>query len=267
MNGRERLQRLLSDPLAGFAPWIAMSVTEGPGRFELSVGLAFSCALLIALVGAVVGIRPMLLDLAGVAFFAALIVAGLLVDDAGLDWLERWSGELSNVTIALIALCTVLVGRPFTLAYAREQTAREHWRTPLFERVSYVITSVWLSAFLLTAIVGFIGDGPLGEDDNLWTNWILQIAALIVAARFTEWYPERAVARDRAARGEPGRPEPPLRDLLLPLVGYLVPVGIIVIAVAAAPWWVGGALIVLGAVITRRFVEEDATDRASASDG
>ncbi len=265
MDTRERLHTLLSDPLAGFAPWILMSVTEGPGRYELSVVLAFAAALGIAIAGLFVGIRPELLDVAGVAFFAVMIVAGLLVDESGLRWLERWSGELSNATIALLALWTVLVGRPFTLAYARQRAPRERWNTPLFERVNYMLTCVWLGAFLLTAIVGFVGDGPLGEPDNLWTNWLIQIAALVLAARFTEWYPRRAAAVEDLARGLRSAPVPPLRDLFLPLAGYLVPAGIASIAVGADPWWVGAALIALGLVITRRFVEEDASERTSAA--
>ena len=46
-------------------------------------------------------------------------------------------------------------------------------------------------------LVGFLGDGPLDQPDNLWTNWVVQIAALILALRFTEWYPQTsAIARE-----------------------------------------------------------------------
>jgi hypothetical protein len=33
-----------------------------------------------------------------------------------------------------------------------------------------VISTVWALAFLLTALVGYIGDGPLHQPNNIWTN-------------------------------------------------------------------------------------------------
>jgi hypothetical protein len=40
----------------------------------------------------------------------------------------------------------------------------------VFTRVSYVLAWVWSAAFVIIAIVGLIGDGPLDQPDNLWTN-------------------------------------------------------------------------------------------------
>lgn len=258
MPPRERLQRLLSGPFFDFAPWIVMSVIVGPQRFELAAALAFACALGLAAAGALVGIRPMLLDLTGIAFFAALIFAGVIVDESGLRWLERYSGDASNTAIALIALGSIAIRRPFTVQYAHETVAREHWDTSLFMRINYRVTWVWVGAFALTAIVGYLGDGPLDQPDNLWTNWIVQIAALILALRFTEWYPQAAIARAEKARGERATPAPTVRDLVLPLAGYIVPVGVLVLAVGGAPWWVGAGMVVLGAVAAHRLgVEEE----------
>ena len=238
MSVRTRLRELLSNPFTGFAPWIVMSVIEGPQRFELAAGLAFALALLAGALGALVGERPKLLDLAGIVFFAGLVVAGLLVDEHGLRWLERWSGELSNVAIALIAIFSIAIRMPFTIQYARETVPREHWSSPQFLHINYTITWVWTGAFLVTAIVGFLGDGPLDQPDNLWTNWIVQIAALILALRFTEWYPQATIAREEIAAGTRSDPPPSLRELVLPVVGYIVPWASSS-HVIDAPWWWG----------------------------
>jgi hypothetical protein len=257
MHTRERLRRLLESPFFDFAPWIVMSVIEGPQRFELAAGLAFATSCAIALANWLVGVRPKVLDDVGMAFFAGLIVAGLLVDQAGHRWLDRYSADISNLTIALIALGSIIARRPFTVQYAHETTPREHWETPRFMHINYLVTWVWTGAFVITAGVGLLGDGPLDQPDNIWTNWIVQIAALILALRFTEWYPDAVIARDQIARGERSDPAPTARELVLPLAGYLVPVGVVVLCVGGAPWWVAAGLIVLGALAAHRLGREE----------
>jgi uncharacterized membrane protein len=254
----ERARGLLSSPFFDFAPWIVMSVIVGPQRFVLASGLALLTALAIAAANWLLGIKPMVLDVVGIAFFATLFGVGLFVDELTRHWLERWSGDLSNTTIALIALGSIVLHRPFTVQYAHESVHPRHWDSPLFMRVNYRVTWVWTGAFLITAAVGFLGDGPLDQPDNMWTNWVVQIAALILALRFTEWYPQMAHARDEIDHGERTEPAPTVRELVLPLTGYLVPVGILVLVLDTAPWWVGGALIAIGVLATRLLAEEEA---------
>lgn len=260
----DQVNKVLSNPFTQFAPWIVMSVVEGPGRFELAAGLAFATALGMGLVGLLVGIRLMLLDVVGIVFFACLIVAGLVVDQDGLSWLERWSGELSNIAVALVALLTIAIRRPFTLPYAREEADPGHWDSPVFTRVSYVLAWLWSGAFVIIAIVGFIGDGPLDQPDNVWTNWIVQIAMLIAALAFTEWYPDRAAATAEIATGERTEPPPPVAAVFRPLAAYLVPVGVVILVLADWPWWVGSAVIAAGILITRRLGEDERRARAES---
>lgn len=263
MDVRTRLRGTLESPFFDFAPWIVMSVLVGPERFVLAVSLATACALAVVCANRLVGVRLKLLDGVGVAFFAALVAVGLVVDDVTRHWLERWSGDISNTLIMLIALGSILVGKPFTVQYAHETIAPEHWETERFRRLNYTVTWVWTGAFALTAIVGFLGDGVLNEPDNLWTNWIVQIAALILALRFTEWYPDHAIARELMERGEPTEPPPTVRELVIPLAGYLIPVGILVLCVGGAPWWTGAGLIAIGALAAHRLgIEEEEVEEA-----
>lgn len=273
MHARTRLRNVLESPFFDFAPWIVMSVLVGPQRFVLAVSLACGCACLIAAANWLVGVKPKVLDGVGIAFFAALVAVGLAVDDVTRHWLERWSGDLSNTLIMLIALGSIVLGKPFTVQYAHETIAPEHWQTERFTRLNYRVTWVWTGAFAITALVGFLGDGPLGQPDNIWTNWIVQIAALILALRFTEWYPDYAIAHELMERGEPTEPPPTVRELVIPLAGYLVPVGVLVLCVGGAPWWAGAGLIALGAVAAHRLgveeeeieeLEEEEIERAGA---
>ena len=48
------------------------------------------------------------------------------------QWLERWFQPLSNGALFLIALVSVLIGKPFALQYAREQAPPEVQESPRF---------------------------------------------------------------------------------------------------------------------------------------
>ena len=243
------LVKMLDQPVMGFAPWILVSVVEGPGRVSLAGALGAALALLICVAGAAVGIRPKLLDIAAIIFFAALSVVAALASSGTQHWLGLWSAELCNVVIAAIAGLSLAVRKPFTLQYAKETTEREYWNSPLFLRINYVITAVWSAAFLLIAIVGYIGDGPLHQPNNIWTAWIIQIALIVLAIKFTGWYPDHATA-EPAQHGGQHRARP-VSDLLRPLAVYLIPVGILVAIVGGKLWWAGAILIVAGIVATR----------------
>ncbi|WP_127355295.1 hypothetical protein [Actinacidiphila soli] len=111
-----------------------------------------------------------------------------------------------------------------------------------------MITGVWGLAFLVAALAGGYGVLVLHSPNNIWTGWIIQIAAIIGALRFTKWYPEAVRARVRT-----GRPpsEHHVRSLLTPLAGRLVPVGIVALIFDGGPVWLGIALIVVGVIAVR----------------
>ncbi|MCS0638185.1 hypothetical protein NX801_21515 [Streptomyces sp. LP05-1] len=242
-----RAARFLDSPVVGMSPWIVFSLLVGPGRYELSVGLALALAVLLVVAGRIRdhGGTWKILEVSDVVFFAALAVIGVFASAGTHAWLETYAGEVSNIALTLIAFGSMAVRLPFTLQYARESTDPAHWHAPAFLRANYVITGVWGLAFLVAAIAGAYGDLVLRNPHNLWTGWIIQIVAIILALRFTEWY--REVLRARRGGGE----EPPVRALLAPVVGVLIPLGIVVLAFDAAATWAGVVLIVLGVVLAR----------------
>jgi hypothetical protein len=250
-ESKQAMRRVLDQPFIGFAPWILLSVVEGPGRLLLASILA--CMLAFGVVGAeiVAGLRPKLLDTTAIMFFGAMIAVAAVGGSSTRHWLGLWAGEVSNVAIALITLGSIAARRPFTLAYARETTARTYWDSPLFLRVNYTISTVWAVAFLLIAMVGYIGDGPLHQPNNIWTAWIIQIALVILAMKFTEWYPDHAAAEARADHPAGGTNKPTPLTLLRPLAAYLIPAGVLVMVVSGKSWGIGAALMVLGVLLSR----------------
>jgi hypothetical protein len=188
-------------PFAGIAPWILMAVINGPGRFEEAASVALALALLTLWVGSRRGVPVHLLEAFTVVYFGVLALLGLVASDRVIEWLQLWAGELSNSALAVFAIVTLLIRRPFTLAYAKDTTPREHWDSPLFLRINYVISAVWAGAFLFSALVGAYGDAVLRDNGNFWTAWILPIGAIIFAVSFTEFYPDYATGEKTSIVG------------------------------------------------------------------
>jgi hypothetical protein len=185
-------------PFAGLAPWVLMGVVSGPGRFEEAASAALGLALLTLWVASRRGVPIHLLEVFTVVYFGVLAVLGLVAPDATIDWLQLWAGELSNIALALFAIVTLLIRKPFTLAYAKDTTPREHWDDPLFLRINYAISAVWAGAFAVSALAGGYGDAVLRDNDNFWTAWIVPLAAIIIAGAFTEFYPDRATGESKS---------------------------------------------------------------------
>ncbi|QGV80720.1 hypothetical protein [Streptomyces ficellus] len=230
--------KLMNSSITGMSPWILFSLLAGPGRYQLAAGLALATAVLLLLVRH----RPIFLEAAGLVFFAVLTVLGMIAPPDTLRWLETYGNEVSNLTIVALAVVSVAAGTPLTTPYARKKVPRELWHTRDFRRINLVVTHAWSLAFLTAAVAGLIGDLVLRDPDNLWTAWLVQASALITAARFTEWYP--AV------------PRPPVRRLLMPFVGLLIPMGVLVLVYDAAPRWFAVGLIVTGVILARALRKE-----------
>lgn len=241
------IDKLLKSPLVGLSPWIVYALVEGEGRLELSAAIAFGAALLILLVGWLRGSSPKLLEYTDVVFFGALAIFVAVASDDTHDWLERWSGEVANIALVVIAVGSILIRQPFTLAYAREETPKELWENPAFLRTNYIITAFWAGAFIIEAASGFYGDAVLDDSNNIWTGWIIQTYPLIIAVQFTHWYPARVRA---SAAGEKG---PSVSEFLAQVTPWLTIIGVITLAMDDAPEWVGIAFIIAGIALTKPF--------------
>jgi len=260
------LDKVLSNPLVGLSPWIVYSLVEGEGRLELSAAVALGTGFLILILNWYRGSSPKLLEFADVTYFGALAVLVALASESTRDWLELWGGETANIALLVIVLGSVVIRKPFTLQYAKEDTPKEYWDTPGFLRANYLISWVWVAAFAIEAASGLYGDAVLDNSNNIWTGWIIQTLPLIIAAQFTIWYPDRLEAARNAADGDGEASMPTVGDFLATLTPWITVIGIIVLSMGGAPVAVGVALIVIGAVATRLLnkPDEQAPDRQPA---
>lgn len=239
---------LADSPLAGLSPWIVYSLVSGPDRLELSALAALAVATAFFLMGRLRGQSVKILEVFDMAFFALLAIFVFVASDSTHEWLELWSGEVANVALAVFAVGSILVRQPFTIQYAKESAPKELWTNPVFIHVNYVLTWVWAVAFIIGAISGAYGDAVLDDSDNMWTGWVIQTAALIVAAQFTAWYPKRARVEAQLRAGRtPDEELPSVYTLLSGLTIWITITGVLTLVFDAGPTWLGIAFIVLGA--------------------
>lgn len=235
----------VKSPFAGLAPWILMAVLNGPGRFEEAASAGLGLTLLTLWVGRRRGVPVHLIEAFTAVYFAVLAVLGIVAPPATIAWLEMWAGELSNIALALFVIVTLLIRRPFTLAYAKDTTAEEHWDSPLFLRINYVISAFWGGAFVVSALAGAYGDLVLGDNDNFWTAWIVPIGMIIWAVAFTEFYPDYATAKAQHAAGEPTEAAPSLLAVFDWFPPFVTVIGIVALVSDTLP--AVGAIVLIAA--------------------
>ncbi|MER6059726.1 MULTISPECIES: hypothetical protein [unclassified Streptomyces] len=174
-----------------FAPWIIFGVVASPSTWEYAALAALIASIVLSGQDLLRG-RLRLLDVTGIVFFAVLSVLGLAVVRGQLLWVETYAQVISNGLVAVVALGSLLAD-PFTAQYARESSPREVWDSPVFRHINRVLTTVWGAAFALMTVSTWLAIRFPSQDD--WFNWVVPIALLVGAVKFTQRYPERYKAR------------------------------------------------------------------------
>jgi hypothetical protein len=72
---------------------------------------------------------PMVLEAGTAMVFAIFVIMALTLSD---NFLERWLLPVGNAGLFVIILISILIGKPFTLQYARKSTPPEQWDEPGF---------------------------------------------------------------------------------------------------------------------------------------
>ena len=171
--------------LLGFAPWIVFWILVGNNTFQHAAWAALITSI-------IVNAKSMkqkslkVLDIGSLLFFLLLAMTTLVAEPA---WLETWTHFSGNVALFVISLISLVIGKPFTLQYAREQTPEEYWSTPLFYAINRNITLVWTAAFALQTVSSVLT--VIWPHHETWFSWIIPLAAFVAATKFTGWYPRR----------------------------------------------------------------------------
>jgi hypothetical protein len=183
--------------LLAFAPFIVFVMAERLLGIPAGLGGgALAAAALLARDLLLRGRSPKLLGIATFLLFGGL---SLLVPLIGGEWSIADVRLRVDAGMLLIVLVSMVLGRPFSLQYAREdmelRVERRHWESPELLRMNYVISAVWAVAFgvlvLGDAVMAFLPTA-LPQAGSV----LVPALALLAAAWFTGWYPQQR----RAAR-------------------------------------------------------------------
>ncbi|MFG2814937.1 hypothetical protein [Streptomyces sp. NPDC048410] len=174
-----------------FAPWIIFGVVASPSTWEYAALAALVAALVLSAQDLLHG-KIRILDAAGIVFFAVLSVLALALNRSDLLWVETYAQVISNGLVAVVAFVSLLYD-PFTAQYARESTPRQYWDSPVFRHINRVLTTYWGVTFAIMTASTWLAIHFSHQDD--WFNWVIPVALLVIAVKFTQRYPESYKAR------------------------------------------------------------------------
>jgi hypothetical protein len=180
--------------LLGFAPFVAFAVLS---RF-LAAGISLWVAAAVS--GALIFRQRMRGDsikILEVGTFTLFAVLGIYASINGGEWDVPIVRTVVDGGLLLIILFSLLVRRPFTLQYAREQVSPAGQTSPTFVRTNYIITAGWATAMAIVVMADvamhFVPSLPVRFEI------VPLVAALGGAFWFTKWYPRQLKRRRNAS--------------------------------------------------------------------
>jgi hypothetical protein len=185
--------------LFGLAPWIVYWVLVGNVPFTTAVLVALAIAVAAFVVGRRSGKPARELEIGTVATFLVLTVLTFTLND---PFLQRWILPLSNAGIFLVALVSLLIGKPFVYAFAAAEQPPDVVNTELFGRLTTVLTRIWVAAFAAMTVSSAIPPIVRSDATILDTQtplsfvcyWVIPYSLLGLAALASRLVPGRMLA-------------------------------------------------------------------------
>jgi hypothetical protein len=180
-------------------PWVLFTLIAGHAGAKF-VGWAALVAGVLTVAITIKGVREKtvdghrsslkLIDAAGIVTFAAMAALAF----TGSDQLRRNIVDYGRGSCALI-LAVVMLGSllvvPFTEQYAREQTPRQYWNSPVFRSVNRHISAAFgLAVLAMTGSHFYSGylesHSELTTRANLILNWVIPVLLIMAAVKYTD---------------------------------------------------------------------------------
>jgi hypothetical protein len=173
----------MTDLIWSFAPWLVFLLAS---RVTSLYGAVAAGALVaVVVLTRAVGRRKVhLLDVASTVYFIALGATLVVVQPGHLDFWARYAQAGSHITLMLLVFGSILVGRPFTEAYARDTVPESVWHTDRFHSLNRQISAVWGLAFLV-GTVSLIAAGSV-DSRQVLLRVIVPFGSLYYAYVFTQ---------------------------------------------------------------------------------
>ncbi|MDT5256244.1 MAG: hypothetical protein QOD10_1324, partial [Mycobacterium sp.] len=130
--------------LFGFAPWIVYWVLVGNVPFTTAVVVALAIAGAAFAIGQSTGKPERTFEIGS---FATLLVLAVLTFALSESFIQRWILPISNAGILLVAVVSLLIGKPFVREFAAAEWPADVVKTELFGRMIRLLTWMWVATF------------------------------------------------------------------------------------------------------------------------
>jgi pimeloyl-ACP methyl ester carboxylesterase len=178
---------MIKNFILGFLPWVLFFSFNGWGKYGLEIGT-------ISAVGSIVFLdfkaikKKYVLSWGTLLFFIFMLVFGVFMHH---PWVIKNAYWFSTLVLAGIMLFSILIKKPFSIVYARENCPKEYWDSPIFFEVNIIISLCWFAGMLI-ATYGCLCHGA--------KDVALQVAGFALPLFITILLPER-YSHFRMARG------------------------------------------------------------------
>ena len=180
---------MIKSLIQSFLPWILYFILVGPSQTQLD--LAICVAAFTSIVFEIRSLKKgFVLSWGTLIFFVFLFVSVVIFKSA---LIAKYEWVLSNGTLALIAWFSILIKKPFTIQYAKEQVPQKHWNSPLFIQINYILSATWGLLFLIGLILNILHIYILPFRG--WTYELCTYLPSIFGIWFTTWFPDWYKAR------------------------------------------------------------------------
>ncbi len=165
-----------------FLPWIVFWVLSGRGNYQIAAA-ASVVAVVFLCIRDIQKRNIKILDVGTLLFFVFLTLVAYTSEAA---WIDNHASPLSSAALFLIALTSILIKKPFTLRYAREQVDPKFWYTSMFYSTNLTISWVWCVAFAITTVTSYM----IVLNHFSVIDRVIYILTFVGAIKFTAWYPD-----------------------------------------------------------------------------
>ncbi len=117
-------------------------------------------------------------------FISLLFILGFIVYAINLWYpLTVFTIYFKNILliVGLTAMFSVIVGKPFSIIYAKETVSHEKWHHPIFIKINIIISLVWSGVFICEYLFKLM---------NLPYYIIINTVLIFFAAVFSNKYPD-----------------------------------------------------------------------------
>ncbi len=162
--------------LVGFIPWIIFGVLATNTLLSLEIAIVVSLILTIGINYKELK-HGFLLTWGTLLFFLFAFIFVIILKNI---WVISHIGLLVNITLATIAVGSLLINKPFTEQYAKQRVNKEIWSKPTFKLKNRLITCVWAILFVINLLISIL----LPQENHLFTLFLM-FAMIIVGFALT----------------------------------------------------------------------------------